>query len=1095
MPATVFLLTGPVASGKTHALLTRYQARAAAGVGTSLWLTPSERSRDALRPRLPAAGGAILSPYLLTFPDFARQVVRAADPAARPLPELHQRLLLDGVLADLAGRGELPYFAAVAGNRGFADAVFGFLTELKGQGIGPATFAETVRELADAEGRRLADKAGQVARLVESYQKRLADRRLLDREGTYARARELWSAGRPGPFAAVQAVFVDGFIDFTPPQLELLAALAGTVDEVWITLLSDRSGDVTRDELFSRLGTTTAKLNQRLSGRPSVIQTDRDPSYQPSPRPAGLAHLEQSLFRPEPPSPAEDADGLSIVEAHGLLGEVRLTARAVKTLLIDGVSADDIIVTARDLRPYADLIREFFAEYGIPADVEGTDPLIRNPAVAVLLRAVRLADDGFPFAGTTALLRNTYFRPAWPEVEANPEVATHTDVLLRMLGEPRGREVYLHTARQWAAELPPGLEDEEAEESHRRRKHELAKRCLPFLERFFQAWDGIPERAGWAGFADWLREFSADLGLTREAERTDAAAWGRFWDEVDDWAAREGQLHSRPPVHSRADVLRLLGTLAASSGLPRSPRGSGRVRVLPAEQARHLDCEHLFLMGMGERSFPDLGGSGPLFDEAERQAFRGAGLEVRNAADRLPDEMLLFYQLVTRPRRRLVLSFPAMDEKGQDLLPSTFLSNALECFGDNVVPVEKQRMLIEGFDRVRPLSPAEYRVRWAAGNNGPVSAAGIAVLSADLFDHLRAAGNIYRARFDREFSPYDGMLRAPGVLADIRDRFGPDKVFSATALEHYVTCPFRFYLDQVLKLEPLEEPGEEVEAARRGAAVHRALSRLHQRLKAEDIQSSADVNERLIAELRRAVGEYAARVSSPAAKMLWRLEGRRLERAAERYAPHWDKFRKPWKDRTAAPRPHSFEVDFGLGGTSAAGPLIIRQNSIEVRIGGRIDRIDVTEFEDGTLGFWVIDYKTGRSGYYTGAALAAMEKLQLTLYALAVERLLVPGGRPLGLTYWLTETGPKTGLPSRGADWLTDADAWPRFRERLEGWVATLVGHIRGGVFPLKPRRDDCTNTCGYGQVCRIAQSRPVEKTWELPLPIVATTDEANEDG
>jgi ATP-dependent helicase/nuclease subunit B len=1092
MPAKVILITGPVSSGKTHALLTRYRNRVAADIGTSIWLTPSERAADALRPRLMAAGGAVISPNVMTFPDFARQVVRAAEPAARMLPELHQRLLLDDVLADLARRGDLPFFAAVAGSRGIADAVFGFLTELKGQGIGPATFAATVRELAGAEGRRLAEKAGQVARIFANYQKRLDDGRLLDRDATYARAREIWPAGRLGPFAAVRNVFVDGFIDFTPPQLNLLAAVADTANEVWITLLSDRFGDESRSELFARISDTTANLNLSLTIDPSP---ESPLTFRPA-RPGGLAHLERAIFRPESLPLSTDADGLLIVEAPGLLGETRLVARAVKTLLLDGTLADEIIVTARDLGPYADLVREVFGEYGIPLDLEGTDPLIRNPAIGVLLRAARLAEDGFPFAATTALVRCTYFHPAWPEVEADPDVAAHCDVLLRMLGEPREAKPYLDAARMWAAELPPGLEDEEAEESRRRRKHELAKRCLPFLERFFQAWDGMPEKAGLTAFADWLRTFAADLGLAREAEQTDSLAWARFWDEVDDWAVRQAQMHSRPPVHSRSEALHLIATLAASSGLPRSSRGPGRVRVLPAEQARHLDCDHLFLMGMGERSFPDMGGSGPLFDESERQAFRGAGLDVRSAADRLPDEMLLFYQLVTRPRRRLILSFPAVDDKGQDLLSSTFLTNVIECFDEGVVPVKKQRMLIEGFDRVRPLSPAEYRVRWAAGDNEPVPAT--ATMSADLFDHVRAAGSIYRARFGREFTPYDGMLRAPAVLGDVRDRFGPDKIFSPTALENYVACPFRFYLDQVLKLEPLEDPSEEVEAVRRGAAVHRALSRFHQRLNTEDVKIPADdLNERLVGELRRAVEEYASRVSSPTAKMLWRLEGRRLERAAERYAPHWDKFRKLWADLIGPPRPHSFEVDFGLGGTApAAGPLVIRHQTIEVRIGGRIDRIDIAELEDGTVGFWVIDYKTGRSGYYSGTALAAMEKLQLTLYALAVERLLVPGARPLGLAYWMvTEAGHKRGLPSRTTEWLTDADAWPRFRERLEEWVATLVDNIRGGIFPLKPRDENCTNTCPYGQVCRIAQARSVEKTWELPLPTDAMTNEANEDG
>jgi ATP-dependent helicase/DNAse subunit B len=800
-------------------------------------------------------------------------------------------------------------------------------------------------------------------------------------------------------------------------------------------------------------------------------------------------HLERALFRTEPLPPSADADGVETIEAPGLLGEARLLARAIKTLLLGGTRADDIIVTARDLGAYVDVVCEVFAEYGIPADIEGVVPLIRNPAVATLLRAVRLADEDFPFAATTSLLRSTYFRPPWSEFEADGDVATHAEILLRLLGEPQGKEAYLLAARLWASEPQPGLEDEDAEEPHRRRKHDLAKRCLPFLERFFHAWDALPERSGLAEFADRLRAFAADIGLDREAERTDAAAWSRFWAELD--ALRNGSVGHRPSA-PMIDLLRLVATVAASVGVARSASGPGQVRMLPAEQARHLDCDNLFLLGLGERGFPDLGG-GPLFDEAERDALRAAGLPVRCAADRLPDEMLLFFQIVTRPRRRLVLSYPAVDDKGQSLLPSSFLTACRECFADGAIPVTRQRMLIEGYDRLRPLSPAEFRVRWAADGNPTFDASEASTLAADLVDHLDDARAMAGERFrSPAFSPYDGLLRSPGVIADLRERFGPDKVLSPTALEHYVACPFRFFLEVVLKLDPLDDPAEEVEHTRRGAAVHRALARLHRRLDAEGVHApSSELTEQYVRELRAAVEEYAARVSSPAAKALWRLEGRRLERAAARYPSHWSKFQQPWQQQKLAVRPFRFEVDFGLGRRAdegaPLGPLVIRHLDIEVRIAGRIDRIDVVELDDGAIGFWVIDYKTGRSGYYTGTDLASLKKLQLPLYALAVEALLLPDGRPLGLAYWMvTDAGAKSVFPRRSTAWLSSGDEWPRFRDHLERWVTKLAGLIRSGEFPLKPRAADCTSTCPYGEMCRIAEARAVEKTWDLPLPVLA---------
>jgi ATP-dependent helicase/nuclease subunit B len=1094
MSAAVFLFVGPVSSGKTRALLTRYRDVAGAGIGTALWLAPTERARDDVLARAVGEGGALLAPNVVTFPDFARQVVRAADPAARPLPEFHQRLLLDDVLATLHARGKLSHFAAVAETRGFADAVFGFLTEQKGQGVTPEEFARTAGHVA-GRGRAGRAKDRQVAAAFAEYQRRLEAAHVLDRDATYRRAGELVRAGRLGPFAGVRAAFVDGFADFTPPQFTLLDALTGRVDQVWVALVHDRAGRDDRTELFERPLQTLERL-KRLAGREvRLVRTEASATDGSSAdRPAGLVYLEAEVFKPaRHVVRGPDAAGVSLIEAPGQLGEVRLVAREVKSLLLAGTPAESIVLTARDLGRYADLVREVFAGYGIPLDLEGQDPLARCPAVAMLLRAVRLADEDFPFAATTALLRSTYFRPDWAETRGDPDVALHAEALLRMLGEPRGRDAYLRATARWAHEPEPPLEDEQAEGSRRRRQHELAGRCGPFLERFFAAWDGEPHQAALGDHVAWLRRFADGLGLTTTAERSpaDAAAWGRFWAELEQWSAWEPRLHRRPPRRGRADFFHLLHALAASAGVPRTAGGPGCVRALSAEQARHLACDHLFLLGLGERNFPDLGAAGPLYDDAERQTFRQAGLEVACAADRLPDEMLLFYQLVTRPRRALTLSYPAVDDKGQALLPSSFLRAVTDAFEDGAIPVVRRRMLIEGFDRDRPLSPGEYRVRWAAAGMPADADAG---LSGGLADHLRAAAALARERFStKTYSPYDGLLRHPGIVADVGERFGPDKVFSPTALESYVACPFRFFLEHVLKLEPLDDPAEEVEHTRRGAAVHRALSRLHRRLQGEELhEPTPEVDERLAAEVADAVEEYAARVSSPAAQALWRLEGRRLRRAALRYRLHWEKYLDPWRKQQLAPRPHHFEVDFGLpaegGDATPYDPLVVRVDGIEVRIGGRIDRVDVVDLPDGARGFWVIDYKTGRGAYYSGWDLQTFQRLQLTLYALAVERVLLVDARPLGLAYWLVaEKGHKPAMPAGRSPtkWATDVGEWARFRAQLEAWVATLVGRIRRGDFPLRPRSEDCTQTCSFGQVCRIAQSRSVRKEWELPLPVV----------
>jgi ATP-dependent helicase/nuclease subunit B len=1118
MSAAVHLVLGPPGSDRTARLIAAFREAAAAGLGAALFLTPTRRHAEQVRERLSEGAAGLLAPHVLDLQGFADELVRANDPAIRPLSDLDRRLLLDAVFAELRDAGELPYFAAVADTRGFADAAAGYVAELKQAGV-------DLRMLLKASGGRQApelNKHAQATRIFDRYQRRQARLHRLDPDDRLGRAAELWAAGRRGAFARVRAVFADGFASLTPYRRKLLDALRETADHFWLGL-PDGEGEPFAGPRQVREWATAAVGERTLFNPGPEVETEQvesDPE-----RPAGLVRLASRLFLPSPlageggsrsepgegsvsknPSPAAaplpapargegDSAGLHLIEAPGAIGEARLVARQVRTLLAGGVPLDCIIVTARRLDPPAvELLREVFDEYAIPHDAAGADPLSRVGAVAFLLRAWRLADEGWPFAPVAAVLRSSYFHPAWPEVQADPEVPAKAEALLRMLGETRGREAYLAAVREWEHTPPDPLEDEQAEEPLRKRKQRLASRCRPFLERFFRAWDRLKPAGTAESFANWLKAFADDIGLSRtaKADPADADGLARFWRELDRWARSEAGGGARRPVR----VERFARVLAAVGAVPcrgRSPRGAGRVRLLPAEASAGLDCDYLFLTGLGEGSWPDLSGPESLLDDAERERLRKAGFGLPDPAARLGAEQLLFLELVSAPRRGLFLSYPAVDEQGQPLLPSSFLREVKACFLDGSIPTTRRRMPIEGYFDQEPLSGAELRVQYAAK---PTHSNGWA-LPTDLLANLERAAEVARARFGaRAFGPYDGELRHPAVTAELARRFGPDRVLSPTALEAYVACPFRFWLEHVLRLEVLEDPAEQVEHTRRGAAFHRALARFHRWVNEavphalDDPELPEGVTEHLRRRVEEAVEEYAARAPSVAGRELWRLEGQRLVRSAARYRGHWQVFRKPWREKGAAPRPFAFEADFGVPGEGVPEALTIRVGEVEVRVGGRIDRIDVTEVGE-SLGFWVIDYKTGRAANYSAAQVERFEKLQLPLYALAVERVLFRGrpARPLGLAYWLvTDTGPRPMLPSGKRAllaWLTDPGRWARFREQLEAWVAALVSHIRAGDFPLAPRSEHCTDTCRFGPVCRISQSRSTGKVFPLPLPVV----------
>ncbi len=1103
MTASVHILCGPAGSGKSRRLLEGFRTAAGIGPGQALWIGPTQRAVEAARRQWACEGGGSAAATFLTFQDFVEEIIRVNDPGSRPLSNGQRRLLADEIVGELHTAGELSHFSAVVETRGFAEGVFALLAELKRNEVWPGEFARAAYHrgyngphvAARHKGVAISVKDRQVARIYAQYQSRLIRHHLYDMEGRYWYARDLLASGVRKPFEAVRTIFLDDFVELTRTQLEILEALASEMDRIWLAL-ADEPGDE-RGELFTRTRATLQRL-RTLSPTTDYLSPPRASrnGKRARHRPAGLVHLERQLFRPpRAVEPSARADGLQVLEAPGMVGEVRMVAREIKQLLHDGTPAEDVLVTLRDLVPYADLVREVFAEYGIPCDVEGAEPLLRNPAVATLLRALRLPDEDWPFAAVTALLRSGYFEPDWPEGGDHPEsMAQQSEVLLRLLAEPRGRAAYLRALDIWADRPPIAFEDEAGEASIRERKIQLARTCRPFLRRYFQAWEHQPVQGTFEEHLNWLRDFAENLGLARTAasSRRDAAAWARLWSELECWAKLRGQLGSAARRLDRAQFQRQLLILAAETGLARTPRGPGRVRVLSTQLARALEVPYLFVLGLGERSFPRLVSPEPFFDEAERQAFRQAGLDFSTADDLMPDEMLLFYQVVTRATQRLVLSYPAVDDKGQALLPSSFLTALTDCFTDAAIARHQRRMLVEGLASDHPLSPAEHRIRVARQlAEGKRPAHG---LPKYLADNITAAAHLVHYRLhERDYNPYDGMLRHPAVVAALQELFHQNRVLSPTALEEYVACPFRFFFDHVLGLEPLEDPSEEVESTDRGLVFHRALLRLHTDLHKRGINGPEEIVGKLVVEqLERAVSELAER-ASPAGSELWRLEGARLKRKGERYKEDWARFTAMWQELGVRPRPAYFEKAFGLRaveGEEMAEPLVLGGGESKVRIGGRIDRIDVAEVA-GRLAFWIIDYKTGRSSHYTASSLRSFQRLQLTLYALAAERVLLKheDAQPLALAYWLvTDTGPKVVLPGdrKHEAWHREPQRWHEVRRLLEDLVVELVGSMRSGAFPLKPRAEDCTDTCPFSQSCRITQSRSVEKTWSLPLPTIS---------
>jgi len=1126
MPAQVTVLAGPARSGKTALLVARYRQVLAEStkriVAGALWIAPTRHVANAIR------GGLLneqlrgcFSPAVCTFEQFAQALLASSNQPPRFLGRMLKRQLVKRLIAEALGEGRFEYFAPIAHTSGLVDLICGFISDLKRQVVPPERFARL------AELPAASKKTRELAAIYSQYEQLLSARQLFDAEEQFLLANEVLK-NRPaeewGPFANLRLIVMDGFSDFTAAQHEILhryVKKAAALEQLIISLPLEQQSD--REELFEKPKATYEKLNRRHRKLETQWIEQQERTLWPA-----MEHVERYLFaNPRDVRPAQNTHGIEIIEASGQRAELENLARRIKELLVDGdksrgnwmVRPGEIAVVFRSLEAIAPLVEHVFEEYGIPFAIDCRRRLFRAPVLQALIDVMKLQAADWPFRRLLAVLTNNFLQPDWTEWRGGP-TAARTEWAIRQLQIPKGRQHLLmelkHKAEFENQRLPNAENGELQDESGAKRQNEREafrtawhvlerlSKTLTTLERprTLPQWIGAIEELGdELGFfrSERLLPMRADHSGEKCGGNPDRVAWDRLKEvffaqhQLEEWLALESESASLADL-----IIRLQDALSVET-LPAEYDDVGRVRVLAAHAVRGLEVPYLFVAGLAEQSFPPPMHEDRVYSDIERRLLLEAGLHPSSSQQRACEEMLLFYETITRATRRLVLSYPALDAKAQPLLASPYLTELEQCCGPNSVdrirdssltPVptgdeayctREERLksiaeLVEGKPQrfVRVLSRA-------AANGEPAE-------DASLLAGLKAI----TARAGNEFSGFEGVLTSAAAQRRLTRRFGPDHCWSASALEEYATCPFRFFSANVLGLEELPELSLDTDYRRRGYLAHELLAELHRRLvDSGKLQSPTGAGEATFQRFKEDAIQWLIEQfpsGDPLEAALRKVDFRLIARWMEEYFGQHEEYEK--SDEEQPLQPAYFEVSFGMkprsgervDPVSVEKPFELKCGNEIVRFSGRIDRIDIG-MVSGEVVFNVIDYKTGSKSAFKTKNAASGQAVQLPLYALAVQELLMIDRRakPWRVGYWfLRDSGfDSLEIPQfyrRTPEGLRETEDWSSLRGTLLSRVMSLVHGVRDGQFPVYSLDDKCTGRCEFHSICRIGQVRALGK-------------------
>jgi CRISPR/Cas system-associated exonuclease Cas4 (RecB family) len=961
-----------------------------------------------------------------------------AERGLAPVNRLASEAIAARVSDKLSRAKKLSYFGEVARMPGFAAALARTLSDLRLCGVRPAGLANH------------GPAAGDIGLLLRAYEKELSHRSL----GDVAVLFDIAAGADEHPLLELPVLFLDAPIESPRHEIFLKRVLAGGPGAFACVIAGDERSVLAYERNIG------ARETMASNGDSSSLSRFRSFVFSAARPPSGAMDTSFELF-------AAPGEALEAVEI----------ARRIRKLAGEGVRFDDVAVLLRTPERYQPFIEEALRRADVPAyfsrgtarpDTSGRAFLALLACAAERCSATRFAEylslgeipaldaEGAPAEKPPAYVAADdellgAFGGAAPEFEPE-ETGTPATVATPIAWERMLVDAAVVGGRErWARRLR-GLEHEfnlrlsclgpEDESQRIRLEDEIAR--LRALERFalplIDLLGGLPESAPWG---EWLVALDR---LARSALR-----------RPDSVIAVLSELEPMSDI-GPVDLNEVSGVLSERLRFLRrdSPHGRyGRVFVGAVEEARGRVFDVVFLPGLAEGLFPQKPFEDPLLlDEVRRRI----STELRVRDDMRADERRLLRIAAASARSRLVVSYPSMDVgQGRARVPSFYALEAARAIEGRVPSLRTFETDTRRRASVKLAWPApaqatdaidnvEYDLSWIEGHRDQKGAARFLIRHETLARSLRAR----YSRWNGNWNTADGLVQIGDAEKRIlaAQRLG-ERPYSASSLQQFATCPYRFYLQGIAQLRRRDDAAgiEQMDPLTRGALFHEAQFSFFQQVLRRDAESLEQTLAAVDAALDEVERKYREELA-PAIERVWRTEIEDMRNDLHGWARHW------WDDHGEW-RPLHAELAFGLKDSSRRDPHS-RPSAVEilsgVRVRGAIDLVERSRLRNVLR---ITDHKTGKAPQQEPVYVGAGTVLQPALYGLAAEAM-------LGAT---VESGRLFFCTQRGGFAPYEIQISERTRQFLAAVLNSIDAAIAKGFLPPAPVRDAC-KICDYRIVC-----------------------------
>lgn len=922
---------------------------------------------------------------IVSFESLARLILdRTGRPAPSVLSDEGQVMVLRGLLS--RQRDNLKLFRASARLTGFALQLREVLSELQHAGLTPTALDNLALQLQD---QGLRGKLQDLAFLLEGYLRWLDTHELQDPEAVLKAAAESLRENGAAAFR-LAALWVDGFAEFSPLELDLLAAVLPYCKQATLTFCLDRTPSrnvswlshwtVTERAFescrkrFASLSGFTPAIQLLPGGAPTnrfsqspVFQHLRDcwdapqPYKEPNAPPDALAGNSGTLFSVAA-KPDQLRNALTMVQCVDREAEAVMAAREILKFVHRGGRFREISVLVRDLEPYYQIVRRVFGRYEIPFFLDRRESVSHHPLAELTRSALRVVTFGWQQEDWFAALKSGLVR--LPEEEID---------LLENEALARGWKGHSWLERLRLKDTPKSPQDAERLQKLGARLEKIRQETVPPFKTFGNALAAVRNRPTGPQLAAALAELWESLGVQQQlqnwsdAERprgawqSNAALHETVWNQMNAWLENAELAFATEALLLR-EWLPILeaGLTGLSVGI--IPPALDQVLVGAVDRSRTPEVKLAIVLGLNEGVFPAKPQSGRLLTDADRVELEQYEVALGpNARRQLGRERYLGYIACTRARERLVLTWASVDAAGVPLNPSSLIPHLRRLFPALAIEQASSSVSLGEAQHASELVGTLLRA------DGAPDSAWKDQVQQILFASVPGLATTAGGLGSFTFRPDQDVL-APELAERL---YGPALRTSVSRMEQFAACPFRFFIHSGLRAE--ERKLFQLDAKEQGTFQHEVLALFHQLLHREG-KRWRDITPE---EGRALVGKIAFGLMTDFRQGLLQTseQARFTARVLTESLQEFVEILIVWMREQYQFDPVAVELPFGNDGAAAWSLELEGGKRLEVY--GRIDRIDLYREPGNNRALCVVlDYKSSEKQL---DALLVQHGLQLQL--------------------------------------------------------------------------------------------------------------------